>query len=127
MSCDNWLKLNVDYTRELVHAAAEGAQTGEGAFLNGQPLAPFVNQWARSALGPALLGAFIGTLAACSHTRHRPLKAVVHGVIGCAIGFGAGFTWKSRGLGAHMASSAWKEIGRTRDEHWLQTNPIDYA
>ena len=127
MSSEHWLKSNVDYTRELVHAAAEGAQEGEGAFLNGQPLAPYVNQWARGALGPALLGAFIGALAVGSRTRHKKLKTVVHGAIGCAIGFGAGFTWKSRTLGASIASSAWKQIGRTRDEHWLETNPIDYA
>jgi len=127
MPLQNWLKSNADYTRKLVHSAAEGARTGEGVFLHGEPLSPYLNQWARSALSPALLGAFIGVLAAWSRTRHKPLKAVAHGVVGCAIGFGAGFTWKSRRLGADMATSAWKQIGQTRDEHWLEMNPIDYA
>ncbi len=127
MPVQNWLKSNVNYTRKLVHSAAEGARSGEGAFLHGEPLAPQVNQWAKSALSPALLGAFIGALAAWSGSRRNPLKAVAHGAVGCVIGFGAGFTWKSRRLGASIASSAWKEIGSTRDEHWLEMNPIDYA
>jgi len=127
MSDQNWLKSNVAYTRKLVHSAAEGAHSGEGAFLNGEPLAPYLNRWAWSALSPALLGAFIGTLAAWSSARRKPIRTVIHGAIGCAIGFGAGFTWKSRRLGASMANGALKEIGHARDERWLETHPIDYA
>jgi len=127
MPVHNWLKSNVKYTRKLVHSAAEGARSGEGAFLQGEPLAPHMSQWARSALSPALLGAFLGALSAWSSTRRKPIRTVAHGVLGCALGFGAGFTWKSRRLGASMASSAWKKIGNTRDEHWLEKNPINYA
>jgi len=127
MPHQNWLKSNVNYTRKLVHSAAEGARSGERAFLNGERLAPQMNQWARSALIPALLGGFLGTLTVWSTTRRRPLRTIAHGVIGCAVGFGAAFTWKSRRLGASMATSAWKNIGNARDEHWLERNPIDYA
>jgi len=127
MPVQNWVKSNVKYTRKLVHSAAEGARSGEGAFLNGEPLAPQVNQWARSALVPALLCGFLGALTGWSTARRRPMRTIAHGVIGCAVGFGAGFTWKSRRLGASMASSAWKNLGNARDEHWLERNPINYA
>ena len=127
MPVQNWLRSNVNYTRKLVHSAAQGAQCGEGAFLNGEPLVPYLNQWARGALNPALCGALVGALAACTRSRQKPLRAVAQGVIGCAIGFAAGFSWKSRCLAASMASSACKHIGRTRDERWLETHPINYA
>ncbi len=127
MPLKNWLQSNVNYTRKLVHSAAEGAQSGEGAFLQGEPLAPFLSRSARSAFTPAAVGAFVGALTACSRTRQNPIKTVAYGLVGCAIGFSAAFTWKSRRLGASMATSAWKQIGHTRDEHWLEMNPIDYA
>jgi len=127
MSRQNWLGSNMAYTRKLVHSAAEGAHSGEGAFLHGEGLSRYVNQSARGALTPALCGACIGLLAALTRTRQKPIRAIAHGVVGCAIGFSAGFTWKSRRLGASMAAGAWREIGHARDEHWLEMNPIDYA
>jgi hypothetical protein len=67
-------------------------------------------------------------LGGFSANRHRSTcKALAYGVFGGAIGFGAGIAWKSRRLGESMVSSAWKNIGRVRDEHWLEKNPIDYA
>lgn len=127
MPLHSWLKSNVDYTRKLVHSAAEGAHSGEGAFLHGEPLGSFLSVSARSAFKPAMVGAFLGAMSAYSSARPRPTRAFVYSVLGCAIGFGAGFSWKSRRLGASVASSAWKQIGHTRDEHWLEMNPIDYA
>jgi len=26
-----------------------------------------------------------------------------------------------------VASKSWKSVGKIRDEHWLEKNPIDYA
>lgn len=127
MAVQNWVKSNANYTWKLVHSAAEGARSGEGDFLHGEPLHSYVNQWARSALSSALIGAFLGAMGATSSNRRKPIKAIAYGVLGCAVGFGAGFTWKSRRLGASMATSAWKNIGNARDEHWLERNPITYA
>lgn len=127
MSHSNWMKSNMQYTRKLVHSAAEGAHSGEHAFTQGGALSPYLNQWARGALSPALCGACIGLLAALTRNRQKPVRVLAHGLVGCAIGFGAGFSWKSRRLGASMASRAWKEIGQARDQRWLETNPIDYA
>lgn len=127
MPLQEWLKSNADYTRKLVHSAVEGAYSGEGDFLHGEPLTPFLNLSARSALKPAVIGAFLGALTAYSESRPRSGKTLAYGLLGCAIGFGAGFTWESRRLGASVATSTWRRIGNARDEHWLEKNPIDYA
>jgi hypothetical protein len=127
MLLQDWLKSNADYTRKLVNSAVEGAHSGEGDFLQGEPLAPFLNLSARNALKPAVIGAFLGALTACSGGRPKSSKTFAYGLLGCAIGFGAAFTWENRRLGASVASSVWKRIGDARDEHWLEKNPIDYA
>jgi hypothetical protein len=49
------------------------------------------------------------------------------GLLGGAVGLGMGIAWQSRGLTACAAKGAWRNIGRVRDEHWLETHPIDYA
>jgi hypothetical protein len=48
-------------------------------------------------------------------------------MFGAAIGFGLAVAWVNRHLEASVASGAWKNMGRARDEHWLEKNPIDYA
>jgi hypothetical protein len=54
-------------------------------------------------------------------------RALAYGLLGGAIGFGVGVAWESRRLTASVASGALKNIGRVRDEHWFELNPIDYA
>jgi hypothetical protein len=54
-------------------------------------------------------------------------RAFAFGMFGGAIGFGLGVAWGNRRLGASVVSGAWKNIGRARDEHWIERNPIDYA
>lgn len=127
MSLQNWLKSNTDYSRKLVNSAVEGVHAGEGEFLHGEPLAPFLNESARNAMGPALLGALLGALSTYSGNQRRPSKTIAFGLFGCVTGFGAAFAWESRRLGASIVRAACKKIGDTRDAHWLEENPIDYA
>jgi hypothetical protein len=49
------------------------------------------------------------------------------GLLGGAIGFGAGVAWEGRGFTSSVAGGALRNIGKTRDEHWLTRHPIDYA
>jgi len=123
-----WSKSSVDYGRRLVDSALEGARTGEDEFLQQEPLAPFLSESARLALGPAVIGACLGTLGGLlGNERRSPSRALACGVLGGVIGFSAGMIWDSRELTARVASGAWKRIGKTRDEHWFEKNPIDYA
>jgi hypothetical protein len=121
-------KTNLGYTRALVHSGLSGLRRGRDSQLDGQPLSVVLTPSTRAGLNLAVIGACAGLLAFyLSRGRHRVAKTVVCGVAGSAIGFLAGFTWKSRHLTANMARSAFKEIGQVRDEHWLGKHPIDFG
>ena|ERR1700751_5036307 len=127
MSFSQWKKSNANYGRKLLHSGLEGAHSGRDAFLGGRPLSPFLNETARHAAAAAAIGVGIGLLGAFSANQHRSARALAYGVLGGAIGFGAGVAWESRYFGASVFSGALKNMSRTRDEHWLEKHPIDYA
>jgi len=119
---------NMDYGRKLLNSALEGARSGGETFLHGKPLSPFLAESARSAWKPAALGLCLSALSCYSGRRQKSAaKAVAFGLLGGVVGFGASLLWGSRLLAASAASGALRSIGRARDEHWLEQNPIDYA
>jgi len=127
MSFTQWKKSNANYGRKLLHSGLEGAHSGRDAFLSGRPMSPYFNETARHAAAAAAIGVGIGLLGAFSANRHRSARALAYGVLGGAIGFGAGVAWESRDFGASVLSGALRNMSRTRDEHWLEKHPIDYA
>jgi hypothetical protein len=128
MESSNGSKSEFEYGRRVLHSALEGARGGREAFLKGQPLTPFLSDGIRSALKPAAIGACIGVLGSypCGH-RWSISRTLAFGLTGWAIGLGAGVAWETRGLTACATNGALKNIGRLRDEHWLERHPIDYA
>jgi hypothetical protein len=123
-----WSKSSVDYGERLVNSALQGAHEGEAEFLKDESLAPCLNESARHAFAPAVAGAFFGVLGGSIGSRRRsPARVLAFGLLGGVIGFGAGVIWENQQLTASVASGAWKKISQTRDEHWLEKNPIDYA
>jgi hypothetical protein len=128
MNVREWSKSSVDYGRKLVDSAVEGARAGEDEFLKEEPLIPYLGKSARQALAPAAIGACLGVLGGYLANRRRSTtRALAGGLLGGTIGFGAGMIWQNREFTASVASGAWKSIGKTRDEHWFEKNPIDYA
>jgi hypothetical protein len=128
MNLRKWSKSNADYGRRLLDSGIEGARSGRKAFLRGESLTPFLSESVRSALKPAVLGACIGVLGSYPGRRRKSLaRALAFGLLGCAIGLGAGLAWESRRLTASAAGGALRGIGRVRDERWLSKHPIDYA
>jgi ABC-type Mn2+/Zn2+ transport system permease subunit len=128
MHLGEWSKANADYGRKLFNSGLEGARSGREAFLHGGSLAPFLGESARSALKPAAFGVCLGVLGSLPGNRHKSAsKAIAGGLVGGALGFGIGVAWQSRHLVATVASGVFGNIGRVRDEHWLEKNPIDYA
>jgi hypothetical protein len=128
MDLRKWSKSNADYGRELLHSGIEGARSGREAFLNGESLTPLLSESVRNALKPAVLGACLGVLGSYPGYREKSIsRALAYGLLGGAIGFGAGVAWESRHLTASAACGALRSIGRVRDEHWLTKHPIDYA
>lgn len=128
MTVSEWSKSSIDYGKKLLDSGLEGARSGEGEFLHGEPLAPFLEESARDALKPAAVGALLGLLGSFVGSNHKSTsKTLMYGLLGGAIGFGLGMVWGSRRLTATVAVGALRSIGKVRDEHWLENNPIDYA
>jgi hypothetical protein len=128
MKVREWSKSEIDYGRKLLNSGLEGARSGREEFLHGESLAPFLDKSVPSALGYAVAGGCIGLLGSYLQNRHqRPSKTFAFGILGGAIGLCVGVVWGNRRLEASVVSAAWKNMGRTRDEHWLERNPIDYA
>lgn len=128
MNSAQWSKSSVGYGLKLVDSAMAGARTGEREFLQEKSLVPFLGESVRQALGPAVIGACLGALGAyLEKERHSKTTALAGAFLGGAIGLGASMIWDNRHLTASVASGAWKGIGKTRDEHWFEKNPIDYA
>ena len=128
MDLREWSKSNAEYGRKLLDSGIEGARSGQDEYLNGEPLTPFLSESARSALLSAALGACIGVIGSYAGCRQKSIiKSLAYGLIGGAIGFGAGLAWENRDFTASVAGGAMRNIGKVRDEHWLSKHPIDYA
>jgi hypothetical protein len=128
MTLRQWSSSNLHYGWKLLDSGLEGARSGEQAFLGGARLSPVLNRSVRIALAPAALGVCLGFFGSHPGSRRRSAaRAFTCGVLGGVVGFGAGVAWDNRRLASSIASSAMKNIGRVRDEHWLDRHPIDYA
>jgi hypothetical protein len=128
MKPEDRMKSGLQYGRALVNSGLSGLRNGRDSHLHGQPLSDILTGSARGALGLAAIGTCAALLGSCvSGRRNRSAKAVGFGVVGSVIGLAVGLAWKTRELTASMGRCALKEMGAVRDEHWLQTHPIDYA
>jgi hypothetical protein len=128
MNLRQWSRSNIDYGRKLLNSGIEGARSGEETFLHGRSLEPFLNDSVKHALTPATIGLCIGFLGAFPRNGHNSRgRALACGLLGGVIGLSASVAWQSRRLVRTIASNALRKIGRTRDEHWLEKHPIDYA
>jgi hypothetical protein len=127
MSLRKWVGSNARYARKLANSGWEGASQAGGEVLDGEPLAPFLSDSARQALKPATVGVCLGIATGLGHSRKPAAQVLALGILGGAIGLGAGFIWRTRHLVAGAARGALKNTGPVRDERWFEKNPIDYA
>lgn len=120
-------KLRLAYGRKLASAGISGVRSGHQNF-NRQRASALITSSAEESLKLAAIGACLGMLPAMMmRRRSRGKSAVLLGALGSAVGFCAGFSWKTRALTSTLAHSAMHEVRRVQDEHWLETNPVDYA
>jgi len=128
MTFSEWSTSNLEYGRRVLSSGLEGARSGREAFLHGRSLTPFLSESVQSAWKSGVIGACIGVLGCIPGNRHQSISRVFRcGFVGGAIGLGLGIAWKSRRLTESITSSALRNIGKVRDEHWLENHPIDYA
>ena len=128
MDLRTWSRSELEYGRKVLNSGLEGARSGREAFLDGRPLPPFLSESVRNALKPAAIGICIGVVGGCPGNRPKSIgRVLAFGLLGGAIGFGAGVVRENRRLAASVAFGALRNIDRVRDEHWLERHPIDYA
>jgi len=128
MSVKDWSMSTVGYGRKLVQSTVSGLRSGEEQFRQDGQLSPYLEESVRQSLGPAALGAVVGACIGFTKDDRRSVgKLLIGGILGGMIGFGASILWETRDLTASVGSSVRKNVRLTRDEHWLQRHPIDYA
>jgi hypothetical protein len=128
MRSDRAVDSYLRYGRSLANSGAAGMRSGRDAYLDGKPLGAVLTQKARASLGLAAIGACAGLLQCLVSGRDRRIpKSILLGAVGSAVGFIAGFSWKTRDLTRSMVQGAAKNMGSVRDGHWLERHPIDYA
>jgi hypothetical protein len=79
---------------------------------------------ARTAWKPIALGAAAGMLASQVGPKRRSAGWAAAGAF---VGLGAALAWASRKFLRDAARAAAARVNATRDAHWLELNPIDYA
>lgn len=128
MTLQEWSKSEIDYGRKLLNSGIEGARDGRDAFLNGKPLDPFLHDSVQHAWITTAFGICVGVLASNPRDRHTSMSKIMGcAVLGGAIGFTAGLAWETRRFTRSVASAALDRLNKTRDEHWFEKHPIDYA
>lgn len=126
MSSDTSTASRLAYGRKLVHAGISGIRNGR------QDLGPRSVSNSMVAAVPdsfklAVVGACLGILPGLLMRRRSRASAITLAAAGSALGFCAGFTWKTRKVTSSLAHSALREVRKVNDEHWLERHPIDYA
>jgi len=128
MGLRTWSKENLEYGRKVLSSGLEGAHAGREAFLNGRSITPVLNESVCKAWKPAVIGACVGVLASYPGRQRKTVgRVATSGFLGAVVGFCAGIAWETRWLGRSVTRGAMRNIGKVRDEHWLETHPIDYA
>ena len=118
------LQLDLTYLKQLIGAGLDGIESARRE-IDG---AVFVSPSRPEVWQPAAIGTIIGILTTPSAgSRKTASRAALGGLIGGVLGLGAGLAWASRGFIGHAARAAVRRVNITRDIHWLETHPIDYA
>ncbi|MDR0379703.1 MAG: hypothetical protein LBI62_07170 [Candidatus Accumulibacter sp.] len=128
MNIKDTVKENIAYSRELLGAGIEGANTARREVLTAEATANLVNIATRESWQPATYGLLAGAICGALADDRRPLRgALAGGIFGAMAGFASGFVWKIRPLTTAMARTAGDRINRVRDGHWLSKHPINYG
>jgi hypothetical protein len=128
MSISEKIKTNLAYGQELVESGVEGAKEARKATLESPETTDIVTAAAQESWQAATVGVLAGAIFGVLADDRKPLRGVITGgLLGAAAGFAGSFAWKTRPLTSSMVHGASKRIGRTRDKHWLDNNPINYG
>jgi hypothetical protein len=118
------LGFDLTYLKQLIGAGLDGIEFARREIDGGVIASPSRPElWKPAAIGTTI-GVLTSRLAA---KRKSAPRTALGGLVGGALGLGAGIAWASRGLIGHAARAAVRRVNATRDARWLETHPIDYA
>jgi hypothetical protein len=129
MSIGNWLKSEMNYTRNLAGSGWNGAVTAWEDLRHEEPVGEVLSRSARASLAPAVMGVGVGALCALLVQRGKPSRpvALAMGIAGGFVGFTAAVAWETRTLSSRLAHGALRQMSTTRDTHWLDRHPINFG
>jgi hypothetical protein len=128
MNIKDTVKENFAYSKELLEAGINGANTARQEVLAAEKTTDLVTSATQESWQPAAIGGFAGAVCGVLADDRRPLRGViVGGLFGAVLGFAGSFVWRTRPLTSAMARNAGKRISEVRDGHWLSKNPINYG
>jgi hypothetical protein len=129
MKIGDWLKSEVDYGRNLAGSGLQGARAAADSILHGEHVGKILGRSARASWAPTVMGAGLGALCGLLAQRRKPNVAAVAamGIVGGVVGFTAGVAWETRQISSGIARGAIRNIGTTRDSHWLGKHPINFG
>lgn len=128
MSIKDTVKENIAYSKELVEAGIEGANTARKEVMTAEATADLVTSAAQESWQPATIGVLAGAICGVLADDRKPIRGVIAGgLLGAVLGFAGSFAWKTRPLTSAMARKAGKRVNEVRDGHWLTKHPINYG
>ena len=117
------LQSDLAYVKELLGAGADGIASARRE-LAGPVFRPPLHA---AAWTPAAVGATVGLTTGLIGKRKSASSVAMGGLVGSVLGFGAAMAWTSRHFTAAACRRAVRHVNATRDAHWLEAHPIDYA
>ena len=128
MRHEPWLKSELEYGRDLIHSAVQGARSVREHALATEPVGTMLARSARASLPWAAVGASMGLVAVYSGSKHESIRnQVLFGILGAVIGLGTSVALSTRQLTGEIVHGAVQNTKTVRDAHWLARHPIDYA
>ena len=118
------LGFDLTYLKQLIGAGLDGIESARREIDGGVIASPSRPELLEACCHRHYLGVLTTRLAG----KHKSAsRTACGGLVGGVLGLGAGFAWASRGFISHAARTAIRRVNATRDAHWLETHPIDYA
>ncbi len=128
MSIKDAVKENIAYSKELIEAGIDGANSARKEVLEAEETTDLVATAAQESWQPATIGVLAGAICGVLADDRKPVRGVITGgLLGAVLGFAGSFAWKTRPLTSSMLHGASKRMGTTRDQHWLTKHPVNYG
>jgi len=117
----------VGYGWRLINSAIAGAVSGCRETIEKEGGRTLLWRAATDSWRTAAIGACLGAAASAKESEDPLFVMLKGGLIGGAVGLGAGILWNLRAPTGTALKSAMQNVNVLRDERWLERNPINYA